>query len=77
MTPERIDVNDYDRARLIHAALTLYYGQELTQADVARRLGLVPLPAANDTVMGGTIGDAAAHKRGIARCHVACTTTDG
>jgi DNA-binding transcriptional regulator LsrR (DeoR family) len=40
MTPERIDVNDYDRARLIHAALTLYYGQELTQADVARRLGL-------------------------------------
>ena len=41
MTPERIDVNDYDRARLIHAALTLYYGQELTQADVARRLGWI------------------------------------
>jgi DNA-binding transcriptional regulator LsrR (DeoR family) len=31
---------DYDRVRLIHRALTLYYVQELTQAEVGRRLGL-------------------------------------
>ena len=40
MTSERISVGDYDRARLISAVLTLYYVQELTQAEVARRLGL-------------------------------------
>ena len=37
---ETIDVSDYDNARLISAVLTLYYVQELTQAEVARRLGL-------------------------------------
>ena len=37
---EYIDVSDYDNARLISAVLTLYYVQELTQAEVARRLGL-------------------------------------
>jgi DNA-binding transcriptional regulator LsrR (DeoR family) len=40
MVPERISVSDYDRARLISTVLTLYYAQELTQAEVARRLGL-------------------------------------
>lgn len=40
MTSERINANDYDNARLIGAVLTLYYVQELTQAEVARRLGL-------------------------------------
>jgi DNA-binding transcriptional regulator LsrR (DeoR family) len=40
MTSERISASDYDRARLISAVLTLYYVQELTQAEVARRLGL-------------------------------------
>lgn len=40
MMPGRIAANDYDSARLINEVLTLYYVQELTQAEVARRLGL-------------------------------------
>ena len=40
MAPQRINVNDYDSARLINAVLTLYYVQELTQAEVAQRLNL-------------------------------------
>jgi DNA-binding transcriptional regulator LsrR (DeoR family) len=38
---ERISANnDYEGARLISDVLTLYYVQELTQAEVGRRLGL-------------------------------------
>jgi DNA-binding transcriptional regulator LsrR (DeoR family) len=37
---ETIDVRNYDNARLISTVLTLYYVHELTQAEVARRLGL-------------------------------------
>ena len=39
MSP-RINTSDYDSARLINAVLPLYYEQELTQAEVARHLGL-------------------------------------
>lgn len=39
MSP-RFNTSDYDSARLINAVLPLYYEQELTQAEVARRLGL-------------------------------------
>jgi DNA-binding transcriptional regulator LsrR (DeoR family) len=37
---ERIDATDYDTARLVNTVLTLYYIQELTQAEIAQRLGL-------------------------------------
>jgi DNA-binding transcriptional regulator LsrR (DeoR family) len=37
---ERLDATDYDTARLINKILTLYYIEELTQAEIARRLGL-------------------------------------
>ncbi len=37
---ERVDATDYDAARLIHTVLTLYYVQDLTQAEIAQRLGL-------------------------------------
>jgi DNA-binding transcriptional regulator LsrR (DeoR family) len=37
---ERISANDYDSARLINRVLSLYYVEELTQAQVGRRLGL-------------------------------------
>jgi DNA-binding transcriptional regulator LsrR (DeoR family) len=40
MAPEHINASDYDSARLMSAVLTLYYVQELTQSEVARRLGL-------------------------------------
>ena len=38
--PVRLSAGDYNNARLLSTVLTLYYGQELTQAEVARRLGL-------------------------------------
>lgn len=37
---ERISASDYDSIRLINRVLTLYYVQELTQAEVGQRLGL-------------------------------------
>lgn len=37
---ERVSASDYDRIRLINEVLTLYYVQELTQAEVGQRLGL-------------------------------------
>ena len=37
---ERVDATDYDAARLMHAVLTMYYVQDLTQAEIAQRLGL-------------------------------------
>jgi len=37
---ERISASDYDSIRLINQVLTLYYVQELTQAEVGQRLGL-------------------------------------
>jgi len=37
---ERVSASDYGRMRLLNQVLTLYYVQELTQAEVARRLGL-------------------------------------
>jgi len=37
---ERISVSDYDSVRVINEILTAYYVQELTQAEVGRRLGL-------------------------------------
>jgi DNA-binding transcriptional regulator LsrR (DeoR family) len=37
---ERVSVSDYSRMRLLNQVLTLYYVRELTQAEVARRLGL-------------------------------------
>jgi DNA-binding transcriptional regulator LsrR (DeoR family) len=37
---ERVDATDYDAARLLHTVLTLYYVQDLTQAEIAQRLGL-------------------------------------
>jgi DNA-binding transcriptional regulator LsrR (DeoR family) len=37
---ERITANDYDSARLINRVLSLYYVEELTQAQIGRRLGL-------------------------------------
>ncbi len=37
---ERVDATDYDAARLVHAVLTMYYVQDLTQAEIAQRLGL-------------------------------------
>ena len=40
MVPEAVYTGDYDRARLVHTVLSLYYVEKLTQADVARRLGL-------------------------------------
>lgn len=40
MMAERISANDYDSARLINRVLSLYYVEELTQAQVGRRLGL-------------------------------------
>jgi DNA-binding transcriptional regulator LsrR (DeoR family) len=37
---ERLDATDYDTARLINKILTLYYIEEVTQAEIAHRLGL-------------------------------------
>ena len=37
---ERVSASDYDSIRLINQVLTLYYVQELTQAEVGQRLGL-------------------------------------
>ncbi len=37
---ERLDATDYDSARLVNTILTLYYIEELTQAEIAQRLGL-------------------------------------
>jgi DNA-binding transcriptional regulator LsrR (DeoR family) len=37
---ERIDAGDYDTAHLVNTVLTLYYVDELTQAEIARRLDL-------------------------------------
>ena len=37
---ERVSASDYDSIRLINRVLTLYYVQELTQAEVGQRLGL-------------------------------------
>jgi DNA-binding transcriptional regulator LsrR (DeoR family) len=37
---ERLDATDYDTARVVNTILTLYYVQELTQAEIAQRLGL-------------------------------------
>ncbi len=37
---ERFDATDYDSARLVNTILTLYYIEELTQAEIAQRLGL-------------------------------------
>jgi DNA-binding transcriptional regulator LsrR (DeoR family) len=37
---ERLDATDYDGARLVNTVLTLYYIQDLTQAEIAQRLGL-------------------------------------
>jgi DNA-binding transcriptional regulator LsrR (DeoR family) len=38
--PEHINASDYNSARLTNRVLSLYYVQKLTQAEVARRLGL-------------------------------------
>lgn len=38
--PERMNAYDYEEARLISQVLSLYYLEEVTQAEIGRRLGL-------------------------------------